>query len=335
MVNTLTNLNLVGNAEAFTQAMRLIRRFAACDATVLIQGETGTGKEVAARGIHHFSDRRDRPFVPVNCGALPDTLLESELFGHERGAFTDAREAREGLVATAAGGTLFLDEIETLSPRGQVVLLRFLQDRSYRPVGGRRCLVSNARIIAASNADLGDMVKADKFRLDLLYRLGVLVVTLPPLRERPDDITLLAETFLDRFSAQYGRPRPRLAADSLAWLQAQAWPGNVRELESLILREFLLCDGDALQLGTSDLHTTHAESGGTPPADDDHDFSRAKALAINQFEQAFLDALLTRSAGNMSLAARLANQDRGSLNRLIRKHGIKPDIYRQRPASAH
>src|SRR5262245_62250797 len=170
-------LNMLGHAPAFTAALRIIGRIATVDATVLIQGETGTGKELAARAVHYLSRRRDGPFIPVNCGALPDNLLESELFGHERGAFTDARQASRGLVAQAEGGTLFLDEVEAITPRGQVVLLRFLQDHTYRPVGGRLTSTGNLRVIASSNVDLETLVRCGQYRSDLLF---VLSVTMPP-----------------------------------------------------------------------------------------------------------------------------------------------------------
>lgn len=332
-MDILTQLNLVGRAPAFLKVLDLIRRFAGCDASILLQGETGTGKEIAARAIHYLSPRRDLPFVPVNCGALPDTLLESELFGHERGAFTDAREARQGLVAAAAGGTLFLDEVEAMSPHAQVVLLRFLQDHTYRPVGGRQSAFSPLRVIAASNVDLKEMASRNRFRLDLLYRLGVLMVVMPPLRERQGDVELLAEAFLMRLSAQYGRPSARLHSESILWMKRYAWPGNVRELESLLLRELLLADGPELRVAPPDATPEDV----APPAPDGDwhlGFSQAKAEAILRFEQNYLDSLLTRAHGNMSLAARLSSQDRGALNRLVKKHGIKPDTYRRQSLSA-
>lgn len=332
-MDVLTQLNLLGHSPAFLKVLDLIRRFAGCDASVLLQGETGTGKEIAARAIHYLSPRRDLPFVPVNCGALPDTLLESELFGHERGAFTDAREARQGLVAAAAGGTLFLDEVEAMSPHAQVVLLRFLQDHTYRPVGGRQSAFSPLRVIAASNVDLKEMASRNHFRLDLLYRLGVLMVVMPPLRERQGDVELLAEAFLMRLSAQYGRPSARLHSESILWMQRYAWPGNVRELESLLLRELLLADGPELRVAPL-TPPTEDVAPLTPDGDWHLGFSQAKAEAILRFEQNYLDSLLTRAHGNMSLAARLSSQDRGALNRLVKKHGIKPDTYRRQSLSA-
>ena len=321
-------LNLLGDSPVFREALRLIGRIAAVDATVLIQGETGTGKELAARALHYLSHRRDFPFIPVNCGALPDNLLESELFGHERGAFTDAKRASRGLVAQAEGGTLFLDEVEAMTPRAQVVLLRFLQDHEYRPVGGR--LVSNGdlRIVASSNVDLEELVRRSQFRRDLLFRFSIMSVTMPPLRERGRDVVLLAEHFLRGFAIQYDRPIKRLHPEMVDWLLAHEWPGNVRELESLVLREFLLADGNMIRIPQS----SHAEPG--LPADEardlDQTFKSAKAQAIADFEKAYLSRLLTKTCGNISLAARISQKDRSALNKLVKKHGLACDQFRAR-----
>src|SRR5262249_52659390 len=239
--------NLVGASPAFLEAVELIRRVSTCDAAVLIQGETGTGKELAARAIHYLGSRRDAPFVPINCGAIPETLVESELFGHARGAFTDAREAHQGVIAQAEGGTLFLDEIEAMGARGQVALLRFLQDHEYRPVGG--CpRGANVRVVASSNVDLPALATQGGYRQDLLFRLTILVLELPPLRARGDDVVLLAETFVKRFCRQYRRPATALHPETSAQLRARDWPGNVRELENLIHRAVVLNDAAVLQL---------------------------------------------------------------------------------------
>jgi DNA-binding NtrC family response regulator len=317
-------LNLTGNSATWRGTLRTLRRIAAHDATALIEGETGTGKDLAARAIHYLGERRDFPFVPLNCGALPDTLLESELFGHERGAFTDARERRTGLVAEARGGTLFLDEVEAMSPRAQVVLLRFLQDQTYLPLGGRTVARADVRIIAASNADLGDEVSRGRFRSDLWFRLRVLLVHLPPLRERDGDVKLLANLFLDRCKRQYQRGPHRLTPQALAALEAHDWPGNVRELESVILREFLLHDNSSDELSVDLAPVRSIVSAGTPPPE----FKRAKALAVAEFERNYLRQLLTCTRGNISLAARLSRKDRSALNKLVKKHGIAPRLFR-------
>src|SRR5215471_2435071 len=211
--------NMIGESPRFLAAVARIGRLAACDAPVLIHGETGSGKELAARAIHYLGARRDGPFLPVNCGAIPDSLLESEFFGHNRGAFTDAKEPRIGLIEQAQSGTLFVDELEALSPRGQVTLLRFLQDGTYRPVGSSTVRHADTRIVGSTNADLAQMVARGTFRSDLLFRLDVLNLTLPPLRDRPGDARLLAERFVREFSARYGLPPRPLDARACAYLE--------------------------------------------------------------------------------------------------------------------
>jgi DNA-binding NtrC family response regulator len=346
----LARLNLVGESPAFRRATTLIGRVARFDATTLILGETGTGKELAARAIHYLGLRRDHPFVPINCGGMPDTLLENELFGHERGAFTDARERRDGLLNQARGGTLFLDEIEAMSPRAQVVLLRFLQDQRFRPLGSSTVVTGNVRLIAAGNADLAAMVRGGQFRRDLFFRLSVLVVRLPPLRERPGDSSLLAKTFLCRFSRAYGISK-RLAPTSFAWLEEQEWPGNVRELENLILREYLLGEGPEIDLRhpvvEAPIQRTSVSEEPPPPSpaatgpaprgsaasarrreestgQGTLPFRQAKAAAVAEFERAYLEGLLAEAGGNFSLAARQAGKDRTTLRRLLRRHGLDP-----------
>lgn len=247
-MNTFAALNLVGNSTAFLQALKLIDKFSACDAAILITGETGTGKELAARAIHYHSSRRDGPFVPVNCCALPDQLVESEFFGHVKGAFTDARDSKPGLVTLAKGGSLFLDEIEAMSPRAQGVLLRFLQDNQYRPVGSTTIQNANVRIISASNAQLFDLVRQREFRSDLVFRLNALTLDLPPLRERAGDIMLLTQEFLARLNREAGYPYKALHPDCKNILEAHLWPGNIRELENLIRREFILEEGTVIRV---------------------------------------------------------------------------------------
>jgi DNA-binding NtrC family response regulator len=321
-----TRLNLLGESAAFRDTLRIIERIAGVDAAVLIQGETGTGKELAARALHYLSPRQDFPFIPVNCGALPDNLLESELFGHERGAFTDAKQTTRGLVAQAEGGTLLLDEVEAMTPRAQVVLLRFLQDHTYRAVGARRISSGDLRIIASSNVDLEDMVRRGQFRRDLLFRLGILNVTMPPLRERGRDAVLLAEHFLEHFAIRYARPRKRLHAASVTWLLSHDWPGNVREVENLMLREFLLADGDVIRIGTPQQSEADAAF---RRLDLDETFKSAKARAIALFEKNYLRLLLTETCGNVSLAARISHKDRSTLNKLVKKHGLASDRLRR------
>jgi DNA-binding NtrC family response regulator len=318
-VDEFARLNLIGKSPPFLAALALIGKFAACDATVLIQGETGTGKELAARAIHYLSPRRDLPFVPVNCGALPDNLVESELFGHVRGAFTDAREASAGLVAQARGGTLLLDEIEAMCPRAQVALLRFLQSKEYRPVGGGQLREADIRVIASSNVDLRAMVKQGSFRSDLLFRLNVLCVRLPPLRSREGDVSLLAEAFLHRLCLDYGWPAKTLHRGSLFALDRYEWPGNVRELENVIHRELLLTPGPVIEIKAIEPDDPPQQDAGASTAT----FKMAKARAVAEFERAYVAALLTRTGGNMTLASRIAGKDRSDLTKLLKKYGLE------------
>jgi DNA-binding NtrC family response regulator len=266
----------------------------------------------------------------VNCGAIPDALIEAELFGHARGAFTDAKEARPGLIAQARGGTLFLDELETTSPHAQVALLRFLQDQEYRPVGGPAVRVADVRVIGSTNADLGALAARGEFRKDLLFRLDVLALELPPLRARGDDVLLLARAFLRRLSDQYRRPLKALDPDTVAYLRKHPWPGNVRELENLVLRAFLLDDGPELQLpalGGAAWTQTVAPAVRSGPLGA-VGFREAKARVVAEFELAYIAELLARVRGNVSLAARLAGQERSRFGRLIRKHGLSGAAFR-------
>jgi len=318
-------LNLVGQSPAFLAALELTKRFAGCDATVLVQGETGTGKELVAHAIHYLGGRRNFPFIPVNCGALPDSLVENELFGHARGAFTDARDAGRGLIAEAQGGTLFLDEIEVLTSKAQVTLLRFLQDLEYRPVGSAVVHSADVRIIAASNANLGQLVRDGQFRNDLLFRLNVLSVDIPPLRERQRDVVLLAEMFLKRFQHQYRTPPKSIHPDAVSRLLSYEWPGNVRELENLVHREFLMTDEPVIHLRSLTLPGRQDRNLGDIVLSrlTEARFQDAKASAIAQFERAYIVELLSRTRGNLSLAARISGKERSRLGKLVRKYGLE------------
>jgi two-component system, NtrC family, response regulator GlrR len=309
---------MIGQSALFLRAVRLLAKFATCDVPVVIEGETGTGKEVAARAIHYESARRNGPFIPVNCGALPDSLIENELFGHRRGAFTDARADFPGLLRLAHAGTLFLDEVDALTPRGQVTLLRFLQDKRFRPLGGTGEESADVRIVAASNRPLDALAHHGHFRMDLLYRLKVMYVRMPPLRERPGDPRLLAEHFLRHLSEQYQRPFKRVHPMTLQWLDRYEWPGNVRELENLISREFFLAETDEI-LFTGD-ESTAPSPGDAEPSD----YRTARARALAAFDTAFLTALLTRHGGNITRAAQAAGKERRALSRLLKKYRIEP-----------
>ncbi|MBL8481399.1 MAG: sigma-54-dependent Fis family transcriptional regulator, partial [Rhodocyclaceae bacterium] len=303
---------------AFCRVKDQIVKLARVDAPVLITGESGTGKELAARAIHYFSQRGDHPFAPVNCAALAESLLESELFGHERGAFTDARNGTAGLVGEAAGGTLFLDEVDTLSAKAQAALLRFLQDRTYRRVGGGGLRRVDLRVVVACNGDLEAMANAKLFRRDLLYRLNVLNLHMPPLRERGEDGVELAEVFLERLAKQYCVPKKRLSPAGLHFIRGHDWPGNVREMENLIHREFLMNDADELDFSASlpALSPNARKSDGAPS-----DFRSAKVRAIAEFEQCYVSEVMNRANGNLTAAARLARTDRSAFGKLARKYG--------------
>jgi two-component system, NtrC family, response regulator GlrR len=309
---------IIGKSPSFVAAMALIERYAPSELPVLVEGETGTGKEMAARALHYSSPRQGMPFVPINCGALPDSLVENELFGHQKGAYTDAKAAQRGLIALAERGTLFLDEVDTLSAKGQVLLLRFLQDRSYRPIGSDRLHTADVRIVAATNADLEELARQGRFRLDLYYRLKVLHVVLPPLRERVQDIPALAQHFLGACSVSMGRPQKMLNGESLQWLTEHRWPGNVRELESVIYRAYLLSDGDAIEIASI------PEALGAPSLryanTAETDFSKAKAKVIARFEVAYLADVMRRAQGNVTVAAKIAGTERRYLGKLLKKH---------------
>jgi DNA-binding NtrC family response regulator len=318
--------NLVGSSAAFNRILKLIETFRRCDAPVLIEGETGTGKEVVARAIHYKSARRGHPFIPVNCGALPDSLVENELYGHAKGAYTDAKTEQSGFVGQAEGGTLFLDEIEALSLKAQVSLLRFLQERQYRPLGKDKMLRANVRVVAASNVEVGRLVETGRLRQDLYFRLNILHIGLPPLRERPDDIMELVEYFLDHYCRQYKVARKRLHPDLYTGLLNHDWPGNVREVENSVHRAVLMSDSDVLtavefNLDTGDLPSlsnTEMDAGSLCM----QAFNAAKLQAIEDFEKRYLQQVMRETQGNVSQAARYAHKERRALGKLLKKHGI-------------
>lgn len=319
---------MIGKSHAFLNVVRLIEKIARFDTPVLIEGETGTGKELAARAIHYNSPRRDCPFIPVNCGAIPDALVENELFGHSRGAYTDAKWEQRGIIAHAQHGTLFLDEIDALTPKSQVTLLRFLQDQQYRQLGGSEVKSADVRIIAASNANLSDLTAQGTFRLDLLFRLNIMRLTMPALRNRHGDVALLSAHFLRACAVRFGAGDKRLHADTLPRLEAYLWPGNVRELENLICREYLLCDDDVIRV---DVPGENADPGGEADRTDGDlsrlTFKQAKDLAIAQFEKRYLAEVLSASRGNVTQAASMVGKERRAFGRLLKKHEIDKLAY--------
>lgn len=320
------DLNLLGSSKSFLNTLSLIRKIACCDAPVLIGGETGTGKEMAASAIHYLGSRRDHPFIPVNCGALQDSLIENELFGHERGAYTDAKQGQAGIIDQANGGTLFLDEVETLSHKGQVTLLRFLQDQRYQALGSQKMKQADVRIITATNASLEELVAQGKFRQDLLFRLDVMPVTMPPLRERTGDIALLAEHFIRQYSVQYHAENKCLHPETLTWMCRHPWPGNVRELENFIHREFMFADTSVISLDRE----VCAQGSDRRVFSDrrrlikfDVAFNEAKSHAVSEFEKCYLHWLMEQAQWNVTYAAKIAGKERRALGKLLKKHQIK------------
>ena len=306
--------DLVSRSPLMQRLFEVLPAIAASPSTVLILGETGTGKELIARTIHDLSLRREGPFIAVNCGALPDTLLESELFGYKAGAFTGAAKDKPGRFALARGGSIFLDEIGEISPALQIRLLRVLQDRSYEPLGGTRSETADVRVIVATNRDLAQQVRSGAFREDLYYRVNVVRVELPPLRRRKEDIPLLAEQFIHHFNRLQGKSVRGITAEALALLMAHDWPGNVRELENVIERAFILCrEGDIDIRHLPDEFTARGKSAGT-----DSDFRSAHELLDIQA----IRAALERHGYNRQAAARELGIHKTTFFRKLKRLGI-------------
>ena len=326
------NLNLIGQSSMFLDTLSFIKKASDCNAPVLIEGETGCGKEVAARAIHYLGCRKDFPFIPMNCGAIPDQLIENELFGHEKGAYTDAKQNQAGLTDQADGGTLFLDEIEALSIKGQVTLLRFIEDNMIRPLGATKSRKVNVRIIAASNVCLSELVAQGLFRQDLFFRLNLLHLNLPPLRNRKVDIQPLAEHFMQKYRHQYQQPDKRFHPDAVTWMHDYHWPGNVRELENFVHRSFLLSeDPEIIQTA---INHDNVQSCSRRKLFErrqifkfDAPFNEAKNNVINHFEQSYLTWLISSSKGNVTQAADIAQKERRALGKLLKKHDINPVRY--------
>jgi DNA-binding NtrC family response regulator len=306
---------LIGASPAFIAAVGKIPIVAQCDASILISGETGTGKEVCARTIHQLSTRADRDFIPVNCGAIPVELVENELFGHERGAFTNAASSQAGLIEAADGGTLFLDEIDSLPLLAQVKLLRFLQEKEYRPLGSNKTRQANVRIITATNVNVEKAVRDGILRQDLYYRLNMIPIVLPPLRERSEDIPLLAANFLARYAIEFKKPVNGFSPDALQILALHDWPGNVRELEHVVGRAVAMAENSIIR--SCDIVITNGADSSRRGS-----FQEIKAQMVEQFERTYLQSLLTAHQGNITRAAVAAQKNRRAFFQLLRKHGI-------------
>ena len=313
---TIRFADILGSTPKMREIFGVIQRVAKTDATVLTEGESGTGKELVARAIHAHSPRRSRPFVAINCGAIPETLLESELFGHEKGAFTGAHVQRKGKIEAANGGTLFLDEITEMSLGLQVKLLRFLQEREIERVGGREPIPIDVRVLAATNKSLEEAIRSGSFREDLYYRLSVVTLRLPPLRERGEDVVLLAKAFLRR-NAQSLRRKIRFSTEALEAITKYPWPGNIRELENKVQRAVIMAAGRVIDPADLELNLTGSV-----------DTLPTLREARDQSERKLIVDALVRSQGNISRAAQTLGISRPTFHDMLAKHGINAKEFR-------
>jgi two-component system response regulator AtoC len=314
--------NIVGKSPAMKEVLEVVRQVAPTRATVLLQGESGTGKELIARALHQLSPRAKQPMVTVHCAALSTTLLESELFGHEKNAFTGAHERRIGRFEQAQGGTLFLDEIGEIDASLQIKLLRFLGERTFERVGSNKTLTADVRLIAATNKNLDELVKAGSFREDLFFRLRVVEIRLPPLRDRPEDIPLLAQTFLIEFARENDKPVSNLSPEVLDLLLRHSWPGNVRELRTAIEHAVVLCRGD--KITPRDLPPSVRDGGaGASPAADSQRLLARSDLTVKAAEKQLIIRALKDTDGNRTLAARKLGMSRRTLHRKLHLYHIE------------
>jgi DNA-binding NtrC family response regulator len=316
---------IIGKSASLQEVLKLVRKVSKTEANILIQGESGTGKELVARSIHAISDRSHRSFVPVDCASLPENLLESELFGHEKGAFTGAHVTRHGLFEYANGGTLFLDEIGELSITLQSKLLRTLQERQVRRVGGRRLIDVDVRIIAATNLNLENAIEEGRFREDLLYRINVITIPLPPLRERKDDVPLLANHYLRHFSKGSKNEVEGISKKAMELLERYSWPGNVRELQNVMERAVSLTDSKMVIPEDLPEQIRLVKNTDAFILPTNSNYKGAKKEWMNSFEKRYLSALLKRHNGNISKAAREAQINRKTIHRLLKRHRLIED----------
>jgi len=313
--------NIVGSSRAMQQVYEHVAQVAPASTTVLIRGESGTGKELVAHALHYSSPRAKKPFVKVSCGALPESLIESELFGYEPGAFTDARAQKKGRFELAHGGTLFLDEVGELSASTQIKLLRVLQEHEFERLGGVQPIKVNVRVVAATNKDLEAGVKDGTFREDLYYRLNVYSIYLPPLRERRPDIPLLADHFIEKYAATHGKDVRRIATSAIDMLMSYHWPGNVRELENCIERAVLVCEGGVIHAHHLPPSLQTAEVSGTLPR-------QSLKEALGAYEKDLIQDALKSARGNRARAARLLDTTERIIGYAVRKYGIEPTRFR-------
>ena len=317
--------SIIGVSDAVREMKQLILKAANASSTVLILGETGTGKELAARALHESGSRNKGPFVAVNCAAIPETLIESELFGHEKGSFTGAHGRTAGKFEAAHKGTIFLDEIGELPPAMQVKLLRVLESGVFNRVGGNAPVTVDARVVCATNRDVFEMARGGSFRRDLLYRINVIAVTLPPLRERPDDIPLLAAHFLKKYASRAGKTIGGFSPAAVAALVAHHWPGNIRQLENAVERAVLHCNGGVIETVTLDPDTrADASAHGGPAAEEllDLDYAAMKERVLDHFEREYVAGLLRRHGGAILKVCEISGMDRKTLYRKMKRYGL-------------
>ena len=316
--------NIIGKNPTFLKTLTKIPLLANSNATILITGETGVGKELVAQATHYLSPRQNKSFVTINCGAIPASLVENELFGHKRGAFTDARTNQIGVIAEAEGGTLFLDEIESLSLEAQSKLLRLLQEKTYKPLGQTKQVKADMRFIAATNVDLKARIKSGRFRPDLFYRLSI-AIDVPPLRKRKDDIPLLANYLLEKHSKEHTKGSKNLSPAALAKLMSYDWPGNIRELENVLLEASLLTQTTTIQPENINIPIAYNND-----CFENLSLKEAKRKVVEQFERDYVINLLIQHQGNLSHAAKEAQKDRSDFGKLIKKHEIDARDYKNK-----
>jgi DNA-binding NtrC family response regulator len=320
--------NLIGTSAAMQRIYQTIQMIAKTDVTVLITGESGTGKDLAARAIHALSQRSNRPYVAVNCPTLPENILESELFGYKKGAFTDASTDKIGLFEEAQSGTIYLDEIGDIAPTIQTKLLRVLQEKEIKPLGQTKSKQVDVRVIASTNRDLREKIRQQEFREDLFYRLNVLTLHMPPLRERKEDIPLLAEHFLKTYCSEFGKPLKTLSPELMELLLQRNWEGNVRELENIINRAILFSGGDIIrphEIGW----TADSEEMNTIGDDvQNMHYKKAKEEMLWRFHREYLGQLLQRNNGNVTRSARECGLERQALQQIMRRYGMKSKDFR-------
>lgn len=322
--------NIIFGGLGISQAMENIRfyieRLSSYDVNVLICGESGTGKELAARAIHYQSSRAGKPFIPLNCGAVPENLFENELFGHVKGAFTDANLTQNGVVKEAEGGTLFLDEIGVISPYIQVKLLRLLQEKEYKPLGDSKTRRADIRMIAATNQDLETLIKRGKFREDLFYRLNMFSINIQPLRERREDIPILVDHFIKKYCREYKKPVKKFSKEAMEALVSNSWSGNIRELENKIQQAVVLAAGQVMTVPDLQLERTKSIRG--KPEEELENFNQARKRIIGDFEKTYLKRLLREFNGDVVSAAACAGKSRTAFWNLLSKHNLHPREFR-------